>query len=260
MKLIKTNRLAHGIFCLLIVLFSGCQKDNPQPNENKANARLKQIQLFAYKDSKVPIGIVEEYEYDDRGRISRTSSPMYEDGIVTGTFKYNLYEYNPMGQLLKISNFNANRNSPTGFINLTNHIYSYSADGKKIKETIEDPNGSVIEYSLYEYEDNRPVIIKKYSHDNLESYIENQYDTEGRLVKELYYTGDGKCISYTINNYIWILQVSSDIYLFENNTHYRSVKRTYDEYNNLITLESEELSLFSSMLSFVFRYIYFDKD
>jgi hypothetical protein len=258
LNLIKPNRLLQGIFCLLIVLFSGCQKDHIQPDGGKVNARLKQIQLFASKDSEVPISIVEEYEYDEEGRISRTSSPMYENGIVTGTIKYNLYEYNPIGQLVKISNFNANRNSPTGFINLTNHIYSYSADGKKIKETIEDPNGSVIEYLLYEYEDNRPVIIKKYSHDNLESYIENQYDTEDRLVKELYFTADGKCISYTINKYIWILQVSSDIYLFENNIHYRSVKRTYDEYNNLITLESEELSLVSSMMSFVFRYKYFD--
>lgn len=254
----KTNRLLHGIFCLSIVLFSGCQKDHTQPDGSRANARLKQIQLFADKDSEVPIGIVEEYEYDERGRISRTSSPIYVDGIVTGTIKYNLYEYNPSGQLIKIRNFNANKNSPTGFNNLTNQLYSYSADGKKIKETIEYTTGPVIEYFLYEYENNRPVTIKKFSHDTLESYTENQYDAEGRLIKELFYTADGKCISYTVNKYIWILQVSSDIYLFENDIHYRSIKKTYDEYNNLITLESDELSLFSSMMSFVFRYKYFD--
>jgi hypothetical protein len=247
-----------GIFSLLIFLFSSCHKGQSDANLYQENAKLKQILLFPKIDSEEPISIVEEYEYDEKGRISKTSSPMYENGVIVGTIKYNLYEYNSSDQLVKISNFNANINSPTGYLNLQNYIYSYSTDGKKIKESIENLNGVTSEYSVYEYKDDQLIRIKKYSHNELESYIENQYDKSGRLIKESLYASDGKGISYTIHTYSGFLQIQSDLYIYQNDTHYRSVKRTFDINNNLITLESTELSLFSSMMSFVFRYKYFE--
>ncbi|MFA5819842.1 MAG: hypothetical protein WC854_11290 [Bacteroidales bacterium] len=248
-----------GMFSLMIFLFSSCQKDQSESNLNQGNTRLKQILLFPKIESKEPISIVEEYEYDEKGRISRTSSPMYQDGTIVGTIKYNIYEYNSSEQLVKIINFNANLNSPTGFINLKNYIYSYSADGKKVKESIENQNGILFEYSVYEYKDDQLVKIKKYSHNELESYIENQYDRSGKLIKESFYASDGNCISYTIHTYSGLLQVKSDLYIYQSDTHYRSIRRTYDNNNNLITLESNELSLYSSMMSFVFRYEYFEE-
>ena len=245
-------------FCLPVFLFSGCQKDHIDSIPNDVNAKLKQVIMFSKIDSEEPIGIAEEYVYDEKGRISRTSSPMYENGVIVGTIKYNLYEYNSSDQIVKISNYNANINSPTGYINLYNYIYSYSPDGKKVKESVEDLNGVITEYSDYEYKDDQLVKSKKYSHNILETYIEYQYDKSGRLIKESFFTSDGNCITYTIHAYSGFLQVKSDAYVYKNDSHYRSIKRTFDDNNNLITLESNELALYSNSMSFVYRYKYYE--
>lgn len=202
-----------GIFILLVFLSSSCQKDQSDSNLNQGNAKLKQILLYSKIESEEPIGIVEEYEYDEKGRISKTSTPMYDNGVIVGTIKYNLYEYNFSDQLVKINNFNANLNSPTGYINLQNFIYSYSIDGKKVKESIENLNGVISEYSVYEYKDDQLVKMKKYSNNTFESYIENQYDKSGRLIKESLFSSDGLGISYTIHTYSGSLQVKSDLFI-----------------------------------------------
>jgi hypothetical protein len=254
----KTTWPLLGLFSLFVLLFSGCRKDKPDLNAYQGNARLKQILLYSKIDSEEPIGIIEEYEYDEDGRLIKTSTPMYDNGVITGTIKYNLYDYNTSGKVVKISNFNANINSPTGFINLQNFIYSYSSDGKKIKESIQNLNGVISEYSEFEYKNDQLVKTKKYSNNTLESYIENQYDKSGRLVKESLLVPDGKCISYTVHTYSGFLQVQSDIYLYQNDIHYRTIRRTFDDNNNLIILESTELSMYSSMMSFIYRYKYFE--
>jgi hypothetical protein len=254
----KTKWSLIVIFGLLVFLVLSCTKDQSWSDQNQGNARLKQILLYSKIDSEEPIGIVEDYEYDENGRISRTSTPMYDNGVVTGTIKYNLYEYNASGQLMKISNFNANLNSPTGYINLMNYIYTYSDDGKKIKESIENMNGVITDYSIYEYDHDQLARIKKYHNNVLESYIVEQYDRSGRLEKESLFAADGFCLNYTIHSYSGSLQVGSDVYLAKNDEHYRSIKRTFDGNNNLITLESKELSMFSSAMSCVLRYKYFE--
>jgi hypothetical protein len=254
----KTKWSPAVISGLLIFLVLSCSKDPSWPDQNPGNARLKQILVYSDIDSKEPIGIVEDYEYDENGRISRTSTPMYNNGVITGTIKYNLYEYNSSDQLVKISNFNANLNSPTGYINLQNFIYEYSGDGKKIRESVENMNGFISGYTDFEYDHNLLVRIKKYSNNILESYIVNQYDRAGRLEKESLYAADDQFLNYTVHNYSGSLQTGSDVYLAKNNEHYRSIKRTFDDNNNLITLESKELSMVSSMMSYVFRYKYFE--
>ena len=183
---------------------------------------------------------------------------MYDNGVITGTIKYNLYEYNSSDQLVKINNFNANLNSPTGYINLQNFIYSYSTDGKKVKESIENLDGVISEYSVYEYKDDQLVKIKKYSNNILESYMENLYDKSGRLIKESLFSSDGQGISYTIHTYSGFLQVNSDLFIYKNDSKYRAIKRTFDNNNNLLTLESNELTLYSNSLSCVLRYKYYE--
>ena len=254
----KATLSLFGIFILLSFLSSSCQKDQSDSNLNQGNAKIKQILLYSKIESEEPIGIVEEYEYDEKGRISKTSTPMYDNGVIVGTIKYNLYEYNSSDQLVKINNFNANLNSPTGYINLQNFIYSYSTDGKKVKESIENLNGVISEYSVYEYKDDQLVKIKKYSNNTLESYSENQYDKSGRLIKESLFSSDSQGISYTIHTYSGFLQVKSDLFIYKNDIQYRSIKRTFDNNNNLITLESNELALYSNSLSCVLRYKYYE--
>jgi len=127
---------------------------------NQNGAKLKRILLYSSIDSKNPISIVSEYEYDEVDRISKISSPMYQDGEIVGIIKYDLYGYNSQGQLIRIENFNANGNSPTGFINLKNYIYTYSENGKKEKERIEYPQIGSSEYSLYKYDGGKILLVR----------------------------------------------------------------------------------------------------
>jgi len=242
----------------MIIALLSCQKDDSDITSAKPNARLKQVLLYSNIDSKDPINIVEEYEYDADGKISKVSSPMYDNGTIVGIIKYDIYEYNMTGLLVKIMNYNANLNSPTGFINLKNTSFSYSGDGRKIKETIEYPQIGNSEYTDFEYANGQLVRIKKYSHNLLESYTEYQYDKSDNLIKETFYGSDDQCLTYTIHSYTGSLQTKSDLYTYPENTHYRSINRTFDKNNNIITLESKELSLFSSLMSHVLRYKYYD--
>ena len=254
----KTKLSALGMCGLMVFVLLSCQKDRSEFSSARANAKLKQVLLYSNIDSQEPISIVDEYEYNDKGLISKVSSPMYDNGTIVGTIKYDLYEYNSSDQLIKIMNHNANLNSPTGFINLKNTTYLYSNDGKKLKETIEYPIANISEYSDFEYKDDQLVKVKKYTHNELESYTEYQYDESGRLVKELFYASDDQYLTYTLHSYSGALQTKSDIYTYPSNSHYRSINRTFNKNNNLITLESKELSLYSSMMSFVLRYRYYE--
>lgn len=249
-----------GMCSLMIFVLLSCQKDDSDITSAQANAKLKQVLLFSNIDSQDPISIVEEYEYDDNGKISKVSSPMYDDGIIVGTIKYDLYEYNSSGQLMKIINYNANLNSPTGFINLKNTSFTYSTKGVKIKETIDYPLAGITEYSDFEYKNRLLVKSIKYYRNKLENYTEYQYDKSDRLIKETFYAYDDQCISYTIHSYTGSLQTKSDLYIYPSNDHYRSINRVFDKNNILITLESKELSSYSSMMSHVLRFKYYDYD
>jgi hypothetical protein len=254
----KTKLSLLGMYSLMMFVLLSCQKDDSDITSNQANAKLKQVLLFSNIDSKDPISIVEEYEYDDNWKISKVSSPMYNNGTIVGTIKYDVYEYNESGQLIKIMNYNANIYSPTGFINLKNTTFTYSTEGIKIKETTEYPLGGITEYSDFEYQNGLLSKIKKYSGNKLESYTEFQYDKSDKLIKETLYASDDQCISYTIHSYTGSLQTKSDLYTYPTNAHYRSINRTFDKNKNIITLESKELSLYSSMMSHVLRYKYYE--
>jgi hypothetical protein len=180
----KINRLSLGLGLIIILNLLACQKEdiNPAPG----NGKVKRILLFSSLDTTSPTSIVKEFEYDENGRISKTSSPMYENGIVVGTISYDLYYYNNDNQLVKKENFNANLNSPTGFINLVNHYYSYSSTGKMTKETLEYPQPEFSESIVYEYKNGLLNTTKFYNNRNqLETYIIGQYDKSDRLIKEI---------------------------------------------------------------------------
>jgi hypothetical protein len=249
----KTNKLFLSIG-LLILGLSGCLK-NEDFSVNQNNAKLKRIMLYFSLDSETPTSIVKEYEYDENGRVSKTTSPMYQDGIIVGTISYDLYNYNDLNQIIKVENFNANLNSSTGFINLINYTYTYSHDGRKTKETLEYPYGGYNDYYLYEYKNGKLFTIKKYDKKNvLESYVLNTYDNLDRLIKETKYAGDDHIISTTTHKYEGYLQVKSDVYSGE--THMREITRTYDSSDNLVILQSKELQGFSSSMSYFLKYEY----
>lgn len=255
------KKILSGLLGLFVILICSCHKQNDSFENiiNQNGAKLKRVLLYSSIASKDPISIVAEYEYDEKDRISKISSPMYHDGKITGTIKYDLYEYNSQEQLFKIKNFNANVNSPTGFINLMNYIYTYSDDGKKTKEKIEYPQIGSFEYALYKYDKGKLTKIEKYDNsDKLESYIINEYNNSGNMVKESSFGEDNHLFSCTVHTYKNGLNVQSDVFAGPDmKTHVREIFRTYDGNNNLIILESNELSLFSSMMSHVLKYEYF---
>lgn len=113
------------------------------------------------------------------------------------------------------------------------------------------------EYSQYIYDQNRLVRVEKFgSSDELENYVEKEYDDGGYLTKESTYSGDNQLLFYTQHLYTDGLNTQSDVYLGINRDHIRQIFKSYDKDNNLIALESNELSLVSSRMSYVLRYEY----
>ncbi len=251
----KTIFFKLGLGFLTILNLVSCQKNDdltPAPGD----AKVKRILLYFSLESDNPQSIVKEFEYDENWRISKTSSPMYQDGKIAGTISYDLYNYNSSDQLIKKENFNANLNSPTGFINLKNFYYTYSESGSLTKETIEYPRIGQKEDIVYEYQDNKIAKIIHYNpKKELESYVLNHYDAYNRLVTEEKYAFDDHLISTTSHTYKGQLLIKSDV--FQGNTHAREIIRTYDSNNNLLILQSKELSVYSSALSYFHEYEYY---
>jgi len=211
----------------------------------------------------------QEYEYDDFGRISKISCPMYEDGKIKGVISYDIYTYNAKNQLEKIENYHANLSE--GFINLKTYTYSYDKNGNKLKEVIVYPRASPFrtDSTLYHYKNNRLKREDKYEdgyfgkepwRSELTTYIEYEYDKQGLLVKETYYSGtDNTPIKFSVHSYQNGLNVKTEVFIYYNiigKTELREIRRYYDKNDNLIYLESEELSMFSSMMSCVSKYEY----
>ena len=256
----RTKIILLGLFSLIFIIASSCKKENESIDHFTylKNAKLKRILGYSSLHSDKPGSIVEEYEYDEKNRVSKVTSPAYQDGQIVEIIKYDLYEYNSKEQLEKVTNYNANINSPTGFINLINYKYTYSKDGKKEKLYIEYPQIGSFEYLLYKYSDDRLEKIEKYGNTNqLESYVVNEYDNSGNLVKETSYGKDNQQYSYTQHIYENGQNVQSDVFAGKNIEHAREIFRTYDENNNLVILESNELLLYSSSMSYVLKYEYF---
>ncbi len=248
---------------LLIILISGCGKDQ-YPNDEDlqaGNGRLKRILLYQSIEAEEPIAISELYEYDELGRISRVWAPAYEDGSSTGTLWYDLYEYGDSGQLTGKKNFNANRNDPSGFVNLKNFTYIYSSDGNRTEERIDYPLAGLQEHTLFTYYRDKLTKAEKYGNgNNLESYIIYAYDHQGRLITGHLYDGSGLLLGFTTHTWEGGLETRSDEYSIwgSRRTHVREIIRYYDENHNLSALESHELSLYSSRADFVLKYEYFD--
>ena len=264
---------------LSLLFFSGCEKretiDYPMMHDYRVqdvlyakDSKLKQISIG---DGRGTWYVHDEFEYDNLGRISKISRPMYEDGEVNGIISYDIYTYNDKSQLEKIMNYNANLYQ--GFQNLVTYIYAYDNDGNKRKEVIEYPliGQNRIDSTLYYYDNNRLTRADFYTdgyHDDViwsskrTSYIEYEYDNQGELVKETTYVGagvDNTLYQYSVHSYKDGLNVKTDVFIYYNvigKTKLREIRRFYDINDNLIYVESQELSWLSSTMGFVQKYEY----
>ena len=251
------NRLIICCICSLILLF-GCDENLSDEITPSGNTKLKRVLLYGSVDDEKPIAIVKEYEYDSLDRISRVSSPMYEDGEIVGTISHDLYEYNSAGQLIEKSNYNANSNAPSGFIHLRNYTYTYGSNGKVEKETISYPQIGSADFYLYFYDGNKLIRIEKYERGSeLERFVSYEYDNGGKLVKETSFNKDNEQYGYTEHFYTNGLNTESKVYGARDMVLLREIYRTYDDHNNLIILDSNEIAGFSSMMSHVLKYEYY---
>ena len=277
-RLFMRSVVAVAICLAGLVMFSSCEK--PEMDDSKIlyakGSKLKHISYVESVDSKETGMIITQYEYDEQGRKSKESQPMYENGTpifengtIVGLFSYSDYVYNSGGLLEKIIYNHSNANSNTGFLNLRTHTYTYDNNEKKQKEVIEYPQMTQkrVDSIIYFYDNNRLIREDRYEdgyfgsepwRSVLVTYIEFEYDNQGKLVKETSYSGtDNTPIQFRIHSYQKGLIVKTEIFNISNNQKIREIRRHYDSNGNLIYLESEELSMYSSAMSYITKYDYY---
>ena len=219
------------------------------------NAKLKQVSTGWYLGLFQPEAVwylQDEYEYDDFGRIGKVSRLMYEDGKIVGVISYDTYIYNDKNQLEKIMHYHLNLDE--NFFNQSNEIYTYDNYGNKIKMQIEDRGDAI----YYHYDNNRLVRKEYYDryHNKVLMHIKYEYN-KGKLVKEIFYsTENNKPYRTVVHSYKNYLNVKTEE-IDHRNDKLRETRRYYDKNDNLIYLESEELSLVSSATSFISMYEYY---
>ena len=273
------------LFILIAFFFSSCSNNEMDDNSNildyrvndvlyEEGSKLKNISYVESVKSKIGGSIITQYEYNEQGRISKASQPMYKDGTpifengtIVGLYSYSDYIYNDNGQLEKIIYYHSNLYE--GFINLQTSTYSYDKDGNKIKEVIVYPRALPFrtDSTLYYYDNNRLKREDKYSDgyygsevwaSKLITYIEYEYDNQGKLVKETNYSGtDNTPITYSTHSYQNGLNIKTEIIMSDNRERIREIRCYYDNNGNLIYLETEELSMYSSIMSHVKKYEYY---
>ena len=259
-----------------MAIFSSCEKPEMDDNDilYAKGSKLKQISYVESVNSKETGSIITQYEYDKQGRINKVSQPMYENGTpmfkngtIVGLYSYSDYVYNSKGLLEKIINYHSNINA--GFLNLKTYTYSYDNNGRKQKEVIEYPQmpQNQVDSTVYIYVNNRLVRENKYEdgyfgsehwRSVLVTYIKYEYDNQGKLVKETNYSGtDNTPIQNSVHSYQNGLIIKTEIFNLNNDQKIREIRRHYDTNDNLIYLESEELSMYSSAMSYVTKYEYY---
>jgi hypothetical protein len=250
------------------LLTIACQKETDLSDCEilHGNVKLKRVLEYTTITDTVPSRILEQYEYDDLDRISRVSVPKAIDtNLDSSLYSYDLYEYNSANHLVKKANYNANIYSPTGYVNLRNHLYTYSEKGKLTEEYIEYPLIGSSCYLLYFYSKDRLSKVETYAMDTdeVESYIEYTHDRCGRVIKEAtVFMSDPDFMYYTEHSYQDGLNTRSDVYAGRSASlidHIREMIKTYDAGNNLIVDEINELQSFSTQASRVLRYEYYDE-
>jgi hypothetical protein len=276
------------MMCVFPFFLVSCGKNEMDNNSDMLDYRVNDV-LYAKESKLKNISYVEsvksmkggiiitQYDYDERGRISKVSQPMYKDGTpilengtIIGLFSYSDYVYNDNGLLEKIVYYHSNLYE--GFINLQTSAYSYDKDENKRREVIVYPRALPFrtDSTLYYYDNSRLKREDKYEdgyfgsepwRSELITYIEYEYDNQGQLVKESNYSGtDNTLLRYSIHSYQNGLNVKTETFIYYNvigKTKLREIRRYYDENDNLIYLESEELSPLSSTMGYVAKYEYY---
>lgn len=253
-----------GLLFLLPIVFHGCQKNDKVEDVQllktsyPPNAKIARI-LSLGGDKEY---IRQEYQYDSQGRISQISTPGYDHGKPTGKFiQYDSYKYDANGRLARIDNFNWNTNNQE-YWNLTSTICTYNDSGEKIKEATEYPKIGSSEYKLFYYKKQQLIKMEQYDNKNqYVSYTEYEYDTDGKLIKEITFNSDKKPLMEIHHNYVNGMNMRTITYMISDKGKEKLKKTTrqFDQNKNLILEKCEILVLWSSEANYLIRYEYFAK-
>lgn len=276
----KTHPLLNVLTVATVCLILSCES-NPDFSDNDIrrlsafhpdevvypeNAKLMRIYVTSHKLGTLPdlseidpqhLFVSSEYEYDTAGRLSKVYTPMYDNNVISGIISYNLYIYDSNSRLETIKYYNAN--TVEGFINLKNTTFAYNSAGDKIGEKIDYPktgNRCSLEHAVFEYDSHRLLKAEYYACDELTGYTVYEYNDEGENTAEKYYYLDSVCYQTIQHTYSEGLLVKSETYQGKDSEKLREVTFTYDRNRNLISLQSEELLLWSSFLSYTSIYEY----
>lgn len=262
------NLMALAIYFAGMAIFTACE----DPEMDHADvvypkgSKLKQISYVESVQSKEAGLIIKQYEYDEQGRIRKVSQPMYEKGTIVGLYSYSDYEYNSEGLLEIISYYHSNVNA--GFLNLKTYTYTYDSNRNKRKEVIVYPQmpQNRVDSTQYFYVNNRLVRENNYEDGYFGSepwrsvlirFVEYEYDNQGKLVRETINSGeDNTPVQYSVHTYRNGLNAKTEVFNAGNNQKMREIRRYYDKNENLIYLESQELSMMSSAMSYVVKFDY----
>ncbi len=140
-------------------------------------------------------GVQEQYlelAYDEEGRTLIS----YSYGTYGGDITKKVYEYN--GTDYRV----------TSYEGTSDEVRSYSevetdADGKILKETIYDADGTAQDSEVYKYDADGKVVRREYydSDNELTGYYIHTYDEDGKRLQQQHYDGNGTLTGYSEDVY-----------------------------------------------------------
>ncbi|WP_373402640.1 RHS repeat domain-containing protein [Candidatus Phytoplasma solani] len=124
-------------------------------------------------------------------------------------------------------------------------IYEYNPQGQLIKQTFYNPDGSIEGYLIYEYNPQGQLIKKTFYNPDgsIECYSIFEYNTQGQLIKQTFYNPDGSIEHYLIYEYnpqgqrikktFYRPNNSIEVYfIYEYNAQNEKIKRTIFRLND----------------------------
>ena len=225
---------------MVFLITSACEKDKTPDCSYPKNARLKRTVHCIEPNLDCPTmkcdGIIErEYIYNRDGKIKKVKiQPTYEEVVLKKLSEYELYDYDSEGKLVNIAFYSTVRvDGIDEYWHQTNRVFTYSDDGKVIREYTDWINSDWFQYTLFKYSNNRLSRTENYeiNSDELENYILYEYEDSGNLVKETSYS-KYDVLQYTTKHYY---ENGRNV---ETNKHGILMLKTYDENDNLILEET----------------------
>ncbi len=123
-------------------------------------------------------------------------------------------------------------------------VYEYNSEGQKIKKYDYNKKNEIKETVYYIYE-NSVLAGKKFfdKNNNLKSYENYQYDSEGRKIRETEYKPDSSVKNYKTYEYFENNSYKKQ-YFKKDKTLYRVVIKKYDENGNLLEESNNEAAFY----------------